>query len=350
MIKDTFSFSKGIDDSLIEKLSEKLNTILKDYELNDFMLGCSFLKEVPGEEKSAEEQEEEKKELRKNFQFPLAQKVKDFLGITIDYENPDAIINIDFNTRIITIWLKSVYILGRYKKFSRKISQTLFYCPKCKGRGCENCSFKGVLPFESVQELIAKEALPLFGAKSNSFHGSGREDLNVKMLGNGRQFVLELKDPQKRTLDLKELENRINEVNKEKIAVVDLELCKKEKVAQIKEEKHEKTYSFIAESEEEITKEALDKLTSYINKELVIFQRTPKRVSKSRADLVRRKKGTLLRIDKLSENSLGVDFKAEHGLYIKEFVSNDSERTKPSFSSLAEISLTCKDLDVIEIF
>ena len=338
-LQSGFSFEK-IDESLSSELPGKISSLLEGHELSSFMLGCSFPKKLS---------DNEKKTLRRDFQFSLAQNVKDSLAMVIDYNNPDANITVDFNKKEISIYLKPLYILGSYRKFSRQISQTVFFCPKCKGRGCRLCAGKGVLPYESVQELVAKEALALSGASDNFFHGAGREDLDVRMLGSGRPFVLELSEPKKRALDLTLLEKAVNEKNKDKIEVFGLEFCAKEKIAEVKENKHSKVYSLIAESENEIKEENLQNIREKLDREISIFQRTPERVSGRRADLVRRRKAKIIFAERLSSNSLRINLLADHGLYIKEFVSSDSERSKPSLSSIAGIPLFCKELDVIQI-
>lgn len=44
----------------------------------------------------------------------------------------------------------------------------------------------------SVQEEIATVVESTFGATASKFHSAGREDIDVRMLGGGRPFVLEL--------------------------------------------------------------------------------------------------------------------------------------------------------------
>lgn len=53
-----------------------------------------------------------------------------------------------------------------------------------------------------------------FCADAHNFASSGREDVDVRMLGNGRPFVLELINPKFSSLSessLKELEKTIND-------------------------------------------------------------------------------------------------------------------------------------------
>ena len=46
-----------------------------------------------------------------------------------------------------------------------------------------------------AQECITEHVVPLYGASDARFHSAGREDVDVRMLGEGRPFVLELLQP-----------------------------------------------------------------------------------------------------------------------------------------------------------
>ena len=56
--------------------------------------------------------------------------------------------------------------------------------------------------------------MPYYQPKDYKFHTGGREDIDVRMLGNGRPFVLEILDPKKSYSvsedKLKEMEAIIN--------------------------------------------------------------------------------------------------------------------------------------------
>lgn len=78
---------------------------------------------------------------------------------------------------------KSLYIAGRYIKRDREISQTQFIIEgQRKGK-------------TSVQEVIEGMVLGPLQADSLTFIPAGREDMDVRMLGEGRPFVLELHNP-----------------------------------------------------------------------------------------------------------------------------------------------------------
>ena len=55
---------------------------------------------------------------------------------------------------------------------------------------------------ESVEELLSEPILEATNGWQAKFHGAGREDIDVLMLGSGRPFVLEIKEPKIRKINL----------------------------------------------------------------------------------------------------------------------------------------------------
>jgi len=305
--------------------------LLKNTEFFSFALGIRC-------------KEEEREAMRKGIQKELVLLLEKKLEKKIDFEKPDVFILVDFLKNNFEISIAPVFVKGRYNKFSRELAQTFHYCRKCRGKGCKECGGTGKKTQESVQELIAEKAEKFFEASGNRFHGQGREDVDVLMLGKGRPFVLELIGPKKRNANLKALEKEINADNR--IEVSELEFSNPKEMVEIKNAVHEKIYKAAAESEKEISDYDLKKI---IGKEIEIVQRTPLRVAKRRPDLERKKHAKILEAKKISEKEFSVKILASHGLYIKEFVSGDSERTNPSISSLLGKNCACKRLDVLEI-
>ena len=166
------------------------------------------------------------------------------------------------------------------------------------------------------------------------------------MLGSGRPFVMEIKEPKLRELDLKWLENKVNDENKDKVEVLELQYVKREAVAKIKNAKVDKTYRAVVSLKtgvlEEDLRSALDNLIG-----AVIEQRTPLRVVHRRADLVRKRKVYDARL--VSFEVPIVEFKCDGGLYIKELISGDNGRTIPSLSELLGTEAEVKELDVVDV-
>ena len=80
-----------------------------------------------------------------------------------------------------------------------------------------------------------------------------------------------------------------------------------------------------------------------------INQRTPQRVMHRRADLLRRRNVKSLQTKYVNSKKFLLTVKTDAGLYVKELVSGDEGRTKPSISELLNQKCTCKDLDVVNI-
>ncbi len=336
MLKQSFEFS-DFSQEAIKPISETIYSMLSGFSISSFVLGCSFPINLSDDEVSM---------LKHEFQFKLASAVEKNLSVPFDGELPDAEIIVDFNSSIVSIFIRSVYIEAKYNKFSREIAQTIFSCQKCRGRGCKECSFKGVSSIESVQELVAEQAMIFFQASGNKFHGQGREDVDVKMLGSGRSFVLELIEPKKRVVDVSELEKAINSFADGKVTVSSIVISSKQRIAELKESKARKLYLATVTCSSPPNHEVINSL---LGKKIEIKQRTPNRVSKRRSDLVRERNCTITSVNILSSSVFQIELDAEAGLYIKEFISGDKGRSNPSISLLINADCVCSELDVLKI-
>ena len=246
-----------------------------------------------------------------------------------------------------------VFVEGRYNKLTRDLPQTVFFCPDCKGhprrrRGCERCEGFGKLTRDSVQELIGWVLGKGFGTRHNKFHGAGREDIDVRMLGEGRPFVMEMLGPKVRDVDLAALEAEINRRNEGRLAVQGLHWTEKARVRQLKEGKFAKEYLARVQVEGEVDASAIESL---LGRRVMIEQRTPTRVAHRRADLVRTRWIEVRSIER-SEDGLAweVRLACEHGTYVKEAVSGEGGSTVPSLGELlGGLSCSCEALDVLAI-
>ncbi len=266
---------------------------------------------------------------------------------TLDLTHPHASFTVDLERDRIELRVLSLYIYGRYRKLVRGIPQTRWPCRRCQGKGCEACGFTGKQYPESVEELVAAPFLTTTKAKKAHLHGAGREDIDARMLGTGRPFVLEVLSPRCRTLDLSSLQEAVNNGSSGKVEVNGLHFVSRETVALVKETHAEKTYRARVSFESEVTSDDLARtLASLVG---TIHQRTPVRVSHRRADLVRERRlldadGTLL-----SLREADLTLRGEGGLYIKELVSGDGGRTVPSLSERLGIASCVAALDVIDV-
>lgn len=246
-----------------------------------------------------------------------------------------------------------VFVEGRYRKLSRDLPQTVFFCPDCKGhprrkRKCERCEGFGKLTRDSVQELVAWVAGAAFGTRKNKFHGAGREDVNVRMLGRGRPFVLELVRPKNFDVDLAELEAEINRRNEGRLEIQGLHWTEKGRVRVIKEEKHAKLYRALVQTSEA---PAAERIAAVVGERYEIAQETPARVAHRRAQLERKRWILVDRFEPTAEDPtrFELELRAQHGTYVKEVISGESAKTRPSIAELLGVACECLELDVLDI-
>lgn len=302
----------------------------------------------------------------------------DRLEARVDLNRPDAIALIDPYFDEVHVNTSALFLYGRYRKLDRTIPQTRWPCRSCKGRGCTKCEGTGQQYRDSVESLTSEIPLAAFEAKDSSFHGAGREDIDALMLGTGRPFILELKEPRWRRprengheLELTTLQDQINAHADGRVEIQGLRWSEKKEVARVKNGTPDKAYRAHVVAEAPIHRSDLDAAIDQISGNPV-EQRTPNRVAHRRADKVRTrdvKRVTLVsfaRHARADEEQTGptVDPKGEApeaateftleidaaaGTYIKELVSSDEGRTQPSFAGLLGVPMKVTALDVVGV-
>ena len=346
---------KEIDSRLLDLVYEKIDFL--EIEFDTFVVGCKLPKEIV--EKDALISEKlglDVEILKREVNREMGKILEKNLPQEVDFDKEDVIIMADFRRMLkedvenpvqVRIQINPIFIEGRYNKLVRNIPQTKWPCRKCKGRGCEACNFTGKQYPESVEELLSQTALKYSKGYEAKFQGAGREDIDVRMLGDGRPFVLEIKEPRIRKLDLEKIEREANEAALGKTAYHNLKYTVRKRKAEIKTSSPDtyKVYRALVECEDEIREEDLDKLQSLHT----IQQRTPIRVSHRRADKIREKEVKELSCKYINPHSFEMIIKTEGGLYIKELISSDEGRSKPSVSEVLGTQAICAELDVIEV-
>ncbi len=333
----------------IDEIADEIAGKLKDYEFRTFSVGSrvygslkaleSYLNEIIGLNGRS---------LKVQFNRELSRKLAERLNAKPVYRDPDVVIIYDLENHNFEIQIRPLYIYGRYKKRVRGISQTRWLCTKCNGKGCEVCNWTGKKYQTSVEELIGNAMLEIFKGSNAILHGSGREDVDARMLGNGRPFIMEIQNPKRRFVDLKYVEEYVNEKTKGKVIIFDLKFAKPKDVEYLKSAGFRKVYRAKVEFEREVSRDELERAVKAISN-VIIEQRTPKRVLHRRADLLRKKRTYDIEILLHRGRVAVLKIEAESGLYIKELVSGDEGRTKPSLSEVLGVPAKVTKLDVIEV-
>uniref|UniRef100_T1IET3 tRNA pseudouridine(55) synthase n=1 Tax=Rhodnius prolixus TaxID=13249 RepID=T1IET3_RHOPR len=238
----------------------------------------------------------------------------------------------------VTACYNSIHIAGRYNKWSRELPQTPWI-------------IDGKRRMESsVQEIITEPLLKLTSAQDARFSSSGREDVDVRTLGRGRPFSVELIDPKKTIFtneEMRKTEQQINELGNNKVTIRDLQIVGKECLNLLKDGEEMKTKDYNAlcvllgrvdsqnNPKEYCIEDCLQKINS-IQTPLVIDQATPVRVLHRRALAIRQKTIHTMSGTKISESQFVLHLQTQAGTYIKEFIHGDLGRTSPSLGELLE--------------
>jgi hypothetical protein len=242
----------------------------------------------------------------------------------------------------ITIGLKreTLYLVGKYSKETREFGQS---------------------PWEANETSVAETICPVVCGLFRSpvdkclFSASGREDMDVRMLGNGRSFVLQVGDAKslQPIMDLSAL-------NDLQIDSGDVKVTTRLKFVdkgvmdwlQWSTEQHKKVYRCVVWTSLPLPAQTrLDEIHRDA-KNIKVLQKTPLRVLHRRTEHTREKCMYSIELERLNDHFAIVTLQASAGAYIKEFVHGDFGRTLPSFSEIvfnSPVRCDILQLDVLEV-
>ena len=351
LCQDIFSNLNVYVESAIRELGK--------YEYDNLLVGTNLNAEIVNREDNFKANYEilESESFKSHFNREIGKILTQRVQKPTEFKNPDitVIFTLSYDSFNIDLLIRSLFIYGKYQKLKRGIPQTHWDCRKCRGSGCEACDYTGKQYPTSVEELISPRFKEAAESITSKFHGAGREDIDVRMLGNGRPFILELKNPVFRSLDINKIKKYVNKKNKKIIKIENLRYSSKDEVKQIKfkAEKVKKQYLALVESPNlAFSKEEFILFQKKVSEQIIgktISQKTPQRVSHRRADKIREKKIYNVEGTFLKPSIFKFLIETQGGTYIKELINGDQGRTRPSFSEIFGTPLICKELDVINI-
>ena len=275
--KKTCSVCNGIFER-IDKIVTNIEKISKGLEFRTFLIGTKVSSQLLSNEENLWESvgidwaEQIKAELNRE----IGRRVESRLKKKFDPKNPEVVFLVDISTEKISVSINPLFTYGEYQKLVRGIPQTKWPSGKYK---------------ISVEQIIAKPFMKSTKGATHAFHGLGREDIDAKCLA-WRPFVLEIKEPKLRNIDLKKMEKLVNKDRRVNVRGL---------------------------------------RTSSMN------------------DLKRKRAVKEIRAKIINSKTLELFVTTEAGLYIKELISGDKGRTQPNLSELLQNECVCKELDVVKI-
>ncbi len=335
----------------IDGIVSRVINALQEYEFSSFLVGVELPSEVieREDEFKGRFRVSHSESMKSHVSRLIGKQIAHSIGKKVNHRRPDIVALVNPFLKNITIQVNPLYVSGRYLKLIRGIPQSRWLCGDCQGNGCVTCSWTGRRYKESIEELIGLPALRLAEGREIAFHGSGREDIDTLMLGSGRPFVVEIKEPKKRLINLEKLEYDINKLADGKIEVGVLVFADKDVVRRIKKaEASRKIYKSIVEFQRDVTVKELKRVENALSNS-IIYQQTPRRVLHRRADLTREKHIYGAKLRRLSKRRAELKIHCQGGLYIKELITGDEGRTKPSLASIIDAEAKSIQLDVLEV-
>ncbi|ORC88561.1 uncharacterized protein TM35_000161990 [Trypanosoma theileri] len=194
----------------------------------------------------------------------------------------------------------------------------------------------------------------VFGYGRYKFHSAGREDVDVRMLGTGRPFVLEIISPSRQQVTSQDLADFTEAVNKSEggsVEISELRLTDADITVRLARHSQSKVkrYRCIVWCSRAILDPNNDKHFQETNKvqDLSIAQRTPIRVLHRRSMQTRPRMIHSIQLTPLNPHWFIMDLETQAGTYVKEFVHGDLGRTTPHLGMLLNGRTDIIQLDVL---
>ncbi len=334
----------------VDRYAEAVRQALSTWEYHNFLIGTRVDPLIVEREERvwSISGKETVEPIKAELNQEIGKRAEVLLGKIVEFHSPEIVALVDTRFAHVDLDVAPLFIYGRYNKYSREIPQTIWPCRQCRGKGCPRCDGTGKMYQLSVQELIGGPLLEMAQGKEHFLHGMGREDIDARMLGTGRPFVIEASEPRRRDLDLVALRDRINAEANGLIEVSALRPSTRQEVRSVKDAAPDKAYRVTVSHHGKVNKDKVIEVLREFNR-TCISQQTPNRVKHRRADLERDKVIVMAELEEFGPESMTIFLRTQSGTYVKEFVHGDDGRTKPSLAELLQTPLEVLALDVVEI-
>ena len=338
---------QGLFDGL-DDLARIAARALEPWEYRTFVIGSKVDPELQAREEAlwSELGVSQPEPMKAELNREIGKRVADLTGKEPDLAEPEVVAVVDPAFDHVEVQVNPLFLRGRYRKLARGIPQTRWPCRRCQGKGCARCGGTGKMYPTSVEEVVAAEVMKETGGTGHALHGMGREDVDARMLGRGRPFILEIDIPRRRTFDTAAVVARVNSSGS--VEVDGLVRATRRDVVALKEDRAAKTYRVLFRSSPPVDEAKLKKELSVLLAQ-PIAQRTPFRVAHRRADTTRHRRLRTAEVLRVDGDLAEVRVTADAGTYIKELVHGDAGRTHPSLAERLGVECEVLELDVLDV-
>ncbi|OYT40856.1 MAG: tRNA pseudouridine(54/55) synthase Pus10 [Desulfurococcales archaeon ex4484_58] len=321
-----------------EEIAANAANKLLDHNVYRFLVGVSLPPEIMMKELEVYQELglETTESLKNEMKREIGKIIRERYGLEPDFNNPEATVIIDFSNDTLHLIVSPILLEGRYWKRGRNISHT----PWINREGVR------VYPY-SIQEFFEESLKEVFDAEKVILHASGREDVDARMLGEGRPMVLEIKKPKFRYVDL----GLVNElIRSDLISGYINGYSSRARIEYLKGEgsKKAKAYKLLVFSEKTLSGDELKALEEFF-RDREIKQKTPSRILRRKRDVLRIRKVYEIKTFQLNPQVFDVLIYCSGGLYVKELIHGDNGRTTPSFTEVLGTKLYPLEIDVFGV-
>jgi tRNA pseudouridine synthase 10 len=347
------SVDPGTVEAVVRAAAERALAEARDREFTTFRCGTSIPRRL------ARRPRPEQEDFREAVRLGLVR----ILGAAwperrLDPGPAEFVVEADPDRLDALVHVAPVFVAGRYRKLARGLSQTVFRCRRCHAglrravlrRGpCRECGGTGRFVAEAVEDFVRPPIERAAGGSASAFHGAGREDVDVRMLGSGRPFVVSIESPRRRAPDLARTAEEVASASGGRVEVEGLRVVTRADVGTITSGHGAKRYRAVVvpAGPEDLPADAAARLAALSGAD--VAQRTPRRVDERRADLVRGRRVAECSAEESGARRLVLVLRTDPGTYVKELVSGDEGRTEPSVATLLGVPCVCAELDVLDV-
>ncbi|MGC8582228.1 MAG: tRNA pseudouridine(54/55) synthase Pus10 [Thermoproteus sp.] len=311
----------------VEKYAESVAKALAEIDFGTFQVGSVVPRDMLEREREivAKFGIETGESIKHEINRRIGRAVGELLKRPANKERPDVVATVNLIDGTVKVTRNPLLLLGRYLKLSRVVSQ---------GRLVPGAS-------RTIEEVL-DPVRARFGGSALVLHAAGREDSDVRMLGNGRPAVVEIKEPSKYRGDLSGLAT-------EWVILSPLKPGTRNDVREMKAKSKTsiKLYRAVALSDKPISAEDLARLKALEG--AVVVQRTPRRIKRLNPRARRRRMVYNIEAYQIADRVIEVFVRCQGGLYVKEFINGDGGRTQPSVAETLGASLEVVELDVLDV-
>lgn len=284
----------------------------------------------------------------------VGKRLESSLGATVDFDYPDVVTILDLDSEEVDLQINPAYLSGRYRKIEPGLAQQVRICRVCNGSGtqwrdgssrpCESCDGSGYDTEESFELFVTETIRQAMDGSDTVFNAAGREDDDVLVLGDGRPFVVEVKEPSIRPPDVDEIQEQIAEISDGVVEIRRLTTAKRDVVARLTQMSIQELYRIELTFSEPVARSAFEDAISELDSASV-RQRIEHddRVTEQ----VRVMDGVTGEF--VSATEATVDIESTDGLNLEALMRGGTNRSDPNLGDLLDTEVSIDSIAIVAV-